>query len=59
MKTLNVSQMEIINGSFDCSNENRLAFVAGAAIGGAIFMGWGGLVTGYAARVYTVIKCDD
>lgn len=58
MKKLDVNKMESYQGSFDCSNGNRLAFVAGATIGGAVFFGWGAIVTGYAAGVYTVIKCE-
>ena len=60
MKTLELNQMEIlVAGEFDCSDSGRLAFVAGAGVAGAIFFGWGGLVTAYAAAAYTVAKCDD
>lgn len=58
MKKLELNQMEQINGAFDCSNGNQAAFVAGAALGGAIFFGWGAIVTGYAAGVYVLVKCE-
>lgn len=59
MKSLNLKQMENIEGgNFDCSTGGRLALVAGAAAGGAIFFGWGAVVAGYGALVYSSFRCD-
>jgi hypothetical protein len=58
MSKLEMTKMEKIQAGFDCSNENRLAFIGGATVGGAIFFGWGAVVTGYAALVYSSFKCD-
>jgi hypothetical protein len=58
MKKLNIEQMEKIEGGIDCSTSGKLALIAGATVGGAIFFGWGAIVAGYGAAVYTVMRCD-
>lgn len=58
MKKMELNQMESLTAGFDCSDGNRLAFIGGATVGGAIFFGWGAVVTGYAALVYTSFRCD-
>ncbi|AFL86225.1 hypothetical protein Belba_3739 [Belliella baltica DSM 15883] len=50
--------MEMVSGgALDCSLEGGAAFVAGAGVAGAIFFGWGGLVSGYAAYAYWLTTC--
>lgn len=58
MKELSIEQMEMVSGGdLDCSDAGGIAFVAGAGIAGAIFFGWGGLVSGYAAMAYWTLTC--
>lgn len=58
MKALNYEQIQNIKGGgLDCSDAGIASFIGGAAAGGAIFFGWGGLVSGVAAWAYIVDYC--
>ncbi len=57
MKKLQLSQMEIINGSFDCSTEAQLAYIAGTGFAGAFGGPVGFLVGIYAGTAYSIIRC--
>ena len=59
MKKLELNQMENLEGGIPCTKADILAFTAGAAIGGAIFFGIGGLVTGYAAFAISATVCYE
>ena len=50
--------MEILQaGELDCSDDAQLARVAGAAVGGAIFLGWGALFTTFGMVLYNGFSC--
>lgn len=58
MKKLELKQMENLQGAFDCSQENKVGFLAGALIGGGVFFGAGSIVTLGVATVYVAYKCN-
>ncbi len=57
MKVLEFEKMEVLYAGYDCSPEVRFAFMAGAGVAGALFFGWGGLITAYLAVSYSDYKC--
>ncbi len=58
MKKLELKQMEEIQGGFDCSSEGRVAYVSGAALGGAIFFGGlGSVLCALGMTIYAEAKC--
>ena len=61
MKKLELKQMEEIQGGFDCSSEGRVAYVAGVALGGAIFFGGlgGAVLCAFGMIVYAETKCRN
>ncbi len=61
MKNLDLNQMENLQGGLKegCSAEEKKALLLGAAIGGAIFFGWGALLTTFAAVLYNGFNCEN
>lgn len=59
MRNLSLEEMENVQGALGCSDAEGAALIAGAAIGGALFFGVGGIVTGYTAMAFWVLKCHS
>jgi hypothetical protein len=58
MKKLELNQMEGLDGGLDCSAGAQVARVAGAAVGGAIFFGFGAILTAGAMVLYNGFSCN-
>jgi hypothetical protein len=59
MKNLEVNVMHTLVGGVDCRAGAQLARVAGAAVGGAIFFGFGALLTTFGMVMYNGFACAD
>jgi hypothetical protein len=60
MKKMELKQMEVVNGgTFDCSAEGQLAFIAGGSTAGALFGGPFGFLGGLMGSIaYSIYKCN-
>ena len=57
MKKITLLEMEEIKGSFDCSTESQLAYIAGAGLAGAFGGPFGFLAGIYTGAAISIWKC--
>lgn len=56
---MNLIQMENLEGGLDCSKGGQLTRVAGAAVGGAVFFGFGAVLTTLGMTLYNGFACNN
>jgi hypothetical protein len=59
MKKLELNQMKNLEGGLACNKGAQMARVAGAAVGGAVFFGFGAMFTTFGMVLYNGFACNN